>query len=84
MSDYRLYCYDGAGNVWAADWIKAASDESAIQAARSLNIGVKCEVWKGDKCVAAIERTQATQRDGQSMSEIGRKQDWHVINPAAR
>jgi hypothetical protein len=55
MADYRLYCFDGAGKVWAADWIKAGSDEDAVQAARGLDTGVKCEVWQGRRFVAAIE-----------------------------
>ena len=59
MADYRLYCFDGAGTVWAADWMEAASDEEAILAARSLNTGVKCEVWQGRRFVATIERSQS-------------------------
>jgi len=60
MSNYRLYCYDGAGKVWAADWIEAASDQQAMEAARHLDAGVKCEVWKGKRFVASIERKQST------------------------
>lgn len=65
MSDYRLYSYDGAGKVWAADWIAAASDDEAIAAAQSLNTGVKCEVWKGKRYVATVERSRSTSIDGQ-------------------
>ena len=59
MANYRLYCFDGAGTVWAADSIEAASDEEAIVSARSLNTGVKCEVWEGRRFVATIERSQS-------------------------
>ena len=55
MLIYRLYCFDGAGKVWAADWLQAASDEDAIQAAHQMDFVVKCELWEGKRLVATIE-----------------------------
>ena len=56
MTNYRLYCFDGVGKVWVADWLEAASDEEAINAARQMDSGVKCELWEGHRLVASIDR----------------------------
>ena len=53
--NYRLYCFDGVGKVWAADWLVASSDAEAIALAHSMDVGVKCEVWQGKHLVATIE-----------------------------
>ncbi|MBA2467561.1 MAG: hypothetical protein H0V46_08165 [Sphingomonas sp.] len=55
MANYRVYCYDGAGKLWVADWVEAAEDEAAIAAARTMRIAVKCEVWHRDRLVGTIE-----------------------------
>jgi hypothetical protein len=55
VAHYRLYCFDGADKVWAAEWIEADSDDAAIQAARGLHAGVKCEIWQGNRLVAALD-----------------------------
>jgi hypothetical protein len=69
MADYRLYCFDGAGKVWAADWIQASSDEEAVKAARDLETGVKCEVWQGRRFVAAIELPTPAERSANQPPE---------------
>jgi hypothetical protein len=51
---YRLYCFDGANKVWAANWIEAPTDEAAISVARGMEIGIKCEVWEGNRLVATL------------------------------
>jgi hypothetical protein len=56
MLNYRLYCYDGVGKVWVADWIQAANDEDAIASAHDMDVGIKCEVWEGQRLVATIDR----------------------------
>ena len=61
MAQYRLYCFDGADKVWAAEWIEAGSDEEAIYAARTLETGVKCEVCEGNRLVATIARGASPQ-----------------------
>jgi hypothetical protein len=59
MSDYRIYCFDGADKVWAADWIKAASDAAALESARTINDAIKLEVWQGSRLVASFSRDNA-------------------------
>jgi hypothetical protein len=56
MLDYRLYCFDGGNHVWAAEWLTAADDAEAVQTARQMNLGTKCEVWEGQRLVASIDR----------------------------
>ncbi len=56
MPNYRVYCYDGAGKLWVADWVEAADDEAALTAARDMQVAVKCEVWQGDRLVGTIEK----------------------------
>jgi hypothetical protein len=53
--NYRLYCFDGVGKVWAPDWLHASSDEEAIALAQAMDVGVKCEIWEGKRLVATIE-----------------------------
>jgi hypothetical protein len=56
MSEYRLYCLDGAGKIGFADWIEAADDEEAIAKARVLKENVvKCEVWQRHRLVATLD-----------------------------
>lgn len=59
MSDYKLFCFDGAGKLWVDDWIVADSDEEAIAAARAVKDAVKCEVWRRDRLVATIQEGRA-------------------------
>jgi hypothetical protein len=56
MSDYRVYCYDGADKVWAADWIQAADDVAAVQSAQCISEAMKLEVWQGRRFVASFSR----------------------------
>jgi hypothetical protein len=60
VADYRLYCYDGAGKVWIADWIEASTDEEAIAAARLIKGAVRCEVWQRERLVATLDSGIAT------------------------
>ena len=55
MTNYRVYCYDGAGKLWVADWVEAASDAEALAAARAIKVAFKCEVWERDRLVGTIE-----------------------------
>ena len=57
MPDYRLYCLDGAGRISLAEWIDAADDQAAIAKARELHgAALKCEIWQGQRLVAALDR----------------------------
>lgn len=55
MADYRLYCYDGAGKIWVADWIEADTDEEAIATARLIKAAMRSEVWHRDRLVATLQ-----------------------------
>lgn len=55
MSPYRVYCLDGAGKVWAAEWIEAANDSAALEHARQFKDAVRCEVWHGQRLVGRVE-----------------------------
>ena len=55
MPAYRIYCLDGAGKVWAAEWIEARSDAAALEAARRFTDAVHCEVWDGQRLVGRVE-----------------------------
>ena len=59
MGSYRLYCLDGADKVVTADWIDAADDAAAIDAAEQQHNGRKCELWQGERLVATIDGRRA-------------------------
>lgn len=47
---YRLYRLDGADKIDSADWIEAATEESAISAARE-RVSGGFELWHGRRLV---------------------------------
>ncbi|MCH8615828.1 hypothetical protein LZ016_06910 [Sphingomonas sp. SM33] len=55
MSAYRVYCLDGAGKVWAAEWIEAEDDSAALAAAREINGATRYEIWEGQRLVGRIQ-----------------------------
>ena len=55
MPSYRVYCLDGAGKVWAAEWIDADDDSAAVDAAREFTKAVRCEVWQGPRLVQRVD-----------------------------
>ena len=63
MLTYRVYCLDGAGKVWAAEWIEADSDSAALDAARRFAGAVHCEVWRGERLVGKVEPQRDLQHD---------------------
>ena len=63
MLAYRVYCLDGAGRVWAAEWIQAESDSTALDAAREFAGSAHCEVWLGDRLVGKVEPQRDLQED---------------------
>lgn len=57
MSDYRIYCLDGAGRIGFADWIEAETDDAAISQARTLRPDATiCEVWQKERLVARLNQ----------------------------
>jgi hypothetical protein len=63
MPAYRVYCLDGAGKVWAAEWIEAEDDAAAIESARQFNTAVRCEVWNGQRLVGRVDLTPTKRAD---------------------
>jgi hypothetical protein len=63
MSAYRVYCLDGAGKVWAAEWIEAESDSAALDAARRFASAVHCEVWLAERLVGKVNLQRDLQAD---------------------
>ena len=63
MPAYRVYCLDGAGKVWAAEWIEAESDSAALDAARRFAGAVHCEVWLAERLVGKVDLQRDLQAD---------------------
>ena len=56
MSEYRVFCLDGSGQIHYAAPLHAASDEHAIKLAHDFNLrAAKCEIWDGDHLVATLD-----------------------------
>jgi len=55
MSEYRLYCLDGAGKIERAEEINANGDAEAIMIAKAIKKPVKCELWERSRKVATID-----------------------------
>jgi len=53
---YRLYRLDGAGRIDTADWLDAASEEAAIENARSRVPEGGFELWQGQRLVIRERR----------------------------
>ena len=59
MTNYRVYCLDGAGHIDSAESISADNDAVAITMATQMKVGgTKCEVWEGRRLVAELGRDQ--------------------------
>ena len=60
MQQYRLYCLDGAGRIGLAEWIEATDDVHAVRLAREQKpTALKCEVWQGQRLVAALDNQRS-------------------------
>lgn len=55
MTGYRLYRLDGDGKVLSAQWLEAADDASALDAAAGRCEGRPAELWQGKRLVARID-----------------------------
>jgi hypothetical protein len=60
LPSYRLYCFDGAGKITAAEWLQAINDEDAARQANERKLGVAAEVWDRSRFVARIEAAKRT------------------------
>ena len=56
MGTYRLYCLDGVGTVMSAEWIDAEDDETAIETAKEMMDGGRCELWANSRLVIRLDR----------------------------
>lgn len=54
MSDYRLYCLDGAGRFTTVHEIQAQDDEDAVRQARAKLLGVTCELWEHGRLIVKL------------------------------
>lgn len=54
MAGYRLYRLDGDGKFAAAEWLEAADDRAALEAANRRCDGHDCELWQGKRLVARL------------------------------
>lgn len=54
VRQYRLYRLDGAGRVTTTEWLNAAGDEAAIDAAHVKDASVQCELWQGRRLVTRL------------------------------
>lgn len=55
MTDYRLYCLDGAGRIDFAQSICANNDEDAVSEARRMKPdALQCEIWHRARLVATL------------------------------
>ena len=52
---YRVYWFDTERKEVIADFVNAASDEDAITTMRTDRVGLKCEIWDGNRLVAQLE-----------------------------
>lgn len=52
MLQYRLYQFDAAGGITAAEWIDAKSDDEAIVLVRARKLPSRCEIWEGNRLIA--------------------------------
>ena len=61
LQSYRYYRLDGVGHLHSAEWIEAASDESAIAIVQGTCASASCELWQGERLVAKLspKRLQA-------------------------
>ena len=55
MTDYRLYCLDGAGKIGSGEWVEVSGDVEAIMLVRAKKLSIRCELWDHNRLVATIE-----------------------------
>jgi hypothetical protein len=55
VKDYRLYCFDGASRITGAEWLQAADDAQAMNDAKHVMTGIRCEVWDRDRLVGRYQ-----------------------------
>ena len=51
---YRYYSLDGGRNILNADWLHATTDDDAVAEAITKVQDSYCEVWEGQRMVAAF------------------------------
>lgn len=55
MTQYRVYCFDGASRIIRADWIAAPDDEQALSSAHEFDGCFRKEIWDRERLVGRID-----------------------------
>lgn len=55
MATYRLYCLGKRDEIIASHWVKAPTDEEAIEMVKREHPNARCELWLEKRLVAEIE-----------------------------
>jgi hypothetical protein len=55
VATYRLYCLDEREEIIASHWIRAATDQDAIELVKKEHPASKCELWFEKRLVASFE-----------------------------
>jgi hypothetical protein len=58
--NYRYYCLDNTGHLYAAEWFCAESDADAIRQIEAKHPGDRCEIWQGKRLVAKLASERLT------------------------
>lgn len=76
---YRVYSFETDPKAVSAEFLKAQSDEEAIERTRSAGFGSKCEIWDGNRLVAQLERERAVRPRGAILPQFsGWTSDRHL------
>lgn len=54
MAEYKIYSLDAEGKIVTVQELEAWTDDEAILKARTMQGLRKCEVWQGNRLVAAV------------------------------
>lgn len=55
MATYRLYCLGRREEIVASHWVRAQTDDDAIELVKKQHPDSKCELWLGQRLVAQFE-----------------------------
>ncbi len=56
MTNYRVYCFDGASKIVTADWLEAVNDAEALHTARKMHDSFRIEVWDRERLAGRYQR----------------------------
>ena len=55
MTAYRLYCLGDRDEIIASHWVKAPTDEEALEMVKKEHPNSRCELWHGKRLIAEVE-----------------------------